>query len=193
MDRFRRSIGRNRGGKMIGFSGRLHAARIIVVWGLMLLLCGAGLTACGGGDDEAPAVASEEDADIGKAIRSQAWEAVITRPAQKVRIVGEGDITYQAEGTYVIASVKVTNLGEELQMIPRELLRLRDAQGREYEATQSAVQIAYILPRSMDLLLDSPVDPGEARESVIIYDVPREATGLKMAMEGTEETLDLGF
>ena len=180
---------------MIGFSGRLHTARIIVVWGLVLLLCSAGLTACGGGDDEASMaiVASEENAEIGKAIRSQAWEVMITRPLEKVRIVGEGDITYQAEGIYVIVPVKVTNLGDELLMIPRELLRLREAQGQEFQATQSAIQVAYILPRSMYLLLDSPVDSGETRESVIIYDVPTEARGLKMIMEGTEETLDLGF
>ena len=180
---------------MIRFSGRLHAAKTMLAWGLVLLLCGASLTACGRGEGETstPVVASQADAEIGKAIRSQAWEATITRPAERLRIVGEGDITYQAEGIYVIVPVKVTNLGEELQMIPRELLRLREAQGQEFEATQSAIQIAYILPRSMDLLLDSPVDSGQARESVIIYDVPAEATGVKMTMEGTEETLEMGF
>lgn len=178
-----------------GFSRCLYAARIMVVWGLVLLLCGAGLTACGGGGDEEsmPVVASEQDAEIGKPIQSQAWEVMITRSAQKLRIVGEGEITYQAEGIYVIVPVKVTNIGEELEMIPRELLRLRDAQGQEFQATQSAIQVAYILPRSMDLLLDSPVASGEARESVIIYDVSTEATGLMMTVEGTEETLDLGF
>ena len=140
-----------------------------------------------------PVVASEEEAEIGRAIQSQAWEVMVTKPSEKLSLVGKGDITYRAEGIFVIVFVKVTNLGKELQMIPRELLRLRDAQGREFEATQSAIQIAYILPRGMELLLDSPMASAESRESIIIYDVPTDATGLRMTMEGTEETLDLGF
>ena len=37
------------------------------------------------------------------------------------------------------------------------------------------------------------MDAGEAREGPLIYDVPEDATGLILVMEGTDETLDLGF
>jgi hypothetical protein len=167
----------------------------MVLGSLVLLLCAAGLVACGGGDGEASMriVASEEKAEIGKAIQFQGWQVMVTKPSEKLKLVGKGEITYQPQGIFVIVFVKVTNLGKELQMIPRDLFRLRDAQGREFEATQSAIQIAYILPRGGELLLDSPMDPEESRESIIIYDVPGDATGLMVTMEGTEETLDLGF
>lgn len=180
---------------MTAFRWRLSTARIMVVGGVVLLLCGAGLTACGrgGGEMSMPIVASEEKAEIGKAIRAGDWEVMVTKPSEKLNIVGKGEITYQPEGIFVIVFVKVTNLGKDLQMIPRELLRLRDAQGREFHATKSAIQVAYILPRGMELLLDSPMAPGASRESIIIYDVPMKASGLRMTMEGTEETLDLGF
>jgi len=183
------------GDKMIGSSGHVSTARIVVIGGLVLLLCAVGLTACGrgGGRPSMAVVASEEEAEIGKAIQAQAWEVMVTKPSEKLSLVGKGDITYRAEGIYVILPLKVTNLGEEVRMIPRELLRLKDTQGREFEATQSAIQIAYILPKGMELLLDSPMASGVTRESVIIYDVPTDATGLEMTMEGTEETLDLGF
>ena len=180
------------------FRRHLFTSKIMILGSLVLLLCSAGLAACGGGGRgggkaSAPIVASEEKAEIGKALKSQGWEIMITKPSEKLKIVGKGDITYQPEGIFVVVFVKATNISKEMQMIPRDLVILRDAQGREFGVTKSAIQIAYILPRGMELLLDSPMAPGASRESVLIYDVPTDATELKLTMKGTEETINLGF
>jgi hypothetical protein len=174
-------------------SRRFSSVRFLAGVSLMLLWCLVSLTACGGGEESETVVASAEDVEIGKTLQGGDWEAVLTKPPEQAKIVGEGDITYQAEGTYLIVFIKVTNSGQALQVVPRELLKVIDGQNKEFKATQSAVQVAYILPRKMELLLDSPLPAGESRESIIIYDVPSDSSGLKLAIEGAEDTIDLGF
>ena len=128
---------------------------------LFLLATSVGLTACGAGGISEAAVASAEDVDLGKTLVADEWEATLTQPPQKEKIVGEGDITYQAEGTYLIVFVDVKNSGQALQVVPRDLLTIVDGQNQEVKATKSAVQVAYILPHNMELLLDSPLQAGE--------------------------------
>jgi hypothetical protein len=180
-------------GGLRGSSRRFSSVRLIAKVGLLLLWCIVGLTACGGGEETEAVVASAEDVEIGKTLQGGDWSAVLTQPPEQAKIVGEGNITYQAEGTYLIVFIKVTNSGQALQVVPRELLKVIDGQNQEFEAVKSAVQVAYILPRKMELLLDSPLPAGESRESVIIYDVPTDATGLKLIMEGGGDTIALGF
>jgi hypothetical protein len=180
-------------GRLTGASGYFSSTRLMAGVGLILLWCIVGLTACGGGEGSEAVVASAEDVEIGKELQGGDWKVALTKPPEQVKIVGEGDITYQAEGTYIIVFIKVTNSGQALQVVPRELLKVTDGQNQEFSATQSAVQVAYILPRKMELLLDSPLPAGESRESIIIYDVPSDAGGLKLTMTGVDETIDLGF
>ena len=167
----------------------------VTVAGLVFLLCATGLTACarGAAGTPTPVVAAAEKAEIGKAVRSGDWEVTLAGPAEKIKVVGEGDITYQAQGTYVVVPIRVTNKGTEMQLIPRTLLRLKDGQDREFEPTTSSIQVAYVLPRGIEPLLDSPMAADASRESIIMFDVPTDASGLKLTVAGVEETLGLGF
>jgi len=178
---------------MKGLKARLCPASGVAMAGLALLFCTAGLTACGGGKGPTAAAASAEKAAIGKTIKAGDWEVTLSGASEKLKIVGKAEITYQAQGTYVIVPVKVKNMGTAMQLLPSTDIELRDAQGRKFPATVSAVQVAYALPRGMGLLLDSPVEAGASRESIIIFDVPPDATQLQLALKGTEDRLDLGF
>jgi hypothetical protein len=80
-----------------------------------------------------------------------------------------------------------------MDVIPRDLVRLRDAEGTEYPATKGAIEIAYVLQKGGETILDTPVAPGASREGVIVYDVPSRATGLIVTVEGAEETIVLGY
>jgi len=167
---------------------------------LVLALCVLGLVACGGGDRETKVtVASAEDAEIGKAIRSGDWEVELIGPAEKQQMIG-GDvgggtaITYQAEnGVYVIVPVRVTNHMKEMDVVPRDLLVLIDDQGTQAPACHSTIQVAYVHLFEIDLLLDSPLAAGATRDSVCLFDVSTKASGLKLGVKGTTETTAVGF
>ncbi len=164
-------------------------------YGLMLLvlsfLC---LMACGGGGEDGNTKAVAEDVDLDQIIQSEDWSAKITQPSEQAQLVGEDKIVYQAEkGIFIFVFVEVENLSQALQVVPRDLLTLVDSQGNEYKATKSAIQVAYILPRDMALLLDSPMKAGEKRTSLVIYDVPSDASGFNLLIKGSDETLAVGF
>lgn len=167
---------------------------------LVLALCVLGLVACDGGDGETEAiVASAEDADIGKVIRSGDWEVELIGPAEKQQMIG-GDvgggtaITYQAEnGVYVIVPVRVTNHMKEMDVVPRDLLVLVDDQGNQAPGCHSTIQVAYVHMFEIDLLLDSPLAAGATRDSVCLFDISTDASGLELGVKGTTETFAVGF
>jgi hypothetical protein len=132
-------------------------------------------------------------AEVGKVVSSEDWEIEIIGPAEKVKVVGEGDITYQAEGIYVVVPVRVTNRAADMRLFPKSLLGLEDDRSRRFAPTSSSIQVAYALPRHIELLLDSPIAANGTRQSIIMFDVPDDATGLKLTIAGVEETIDLGF
>jgi hypothetical protein len=166
---------------------RVGGVRCLLLIGLMLL------TACGGGDG-ASTSADAAAAEIGKVIKSDQWQAELLQPPEQTKVVGEGNITYQSEnGTYLIVFLKVTNLSGTQQVVPRDLFTVHDGQGQEFKATKSAIQVAYVLNKGMQPLLDAPLGANTARDSVVIFDLPADASGLTLNMAGATDTLALGF
>jgi hypothetical protein len=157
---------------------------------LLILLCGASMSSC---KATRAAVASADRAEVGRMMEAEGWEVTLIGLSEKVQIVGWGEITYRADGVYIIVPLKVQNKGAEMRLLPQSQIQLRDAEGRQFRPTLSAIQVAYALPRDMELLLDSPFAAGADRESILIFDVPLGATDLQLALKGIDETLDLGF
>ena len=91
-----------------------------------------------------------------------------------------------------IVIMKFDNTGV-LQVVPRDLFLIVDSQGREYKATKSAIQVGYGLLADMTILLDAPMKVGETRDSLLTYDVPTDASDLKLKIKGTDQTIALGF
>ena len=157
-------------------------------------VCAVVLVACdGGGGSSAPDAADAEAAGIGDTIRSGDWEITLLELPEKAKIVGEGQITYQADGIYLIVPVEVAHSGQEMQLLPGYDLRVVDDQGREFETPEAPIQYAYVRAKQIDVLIGSPLNPGVPRQSVIIFEITEDATGLTMTMAGTEDTIALGF
>lgn len=159
----------------------------------LLAGCLALLVACGGGSSAGPVTADADKVDINKPLQVDNWEIALLKPPEKVKVVGAGNITYQAEGEFLIVFARVSNHGQEMQLVGRDLFVVRDEQGREYTPVKSAVQVAYVLQHGMEPSLDSPLAAGRSRDSVVVFDVAPDATGLTLGLEGTTETLRLGF
>lgn len=152
------------------------------------------LVACGGGGSSgAPVTADAAKVDVNKALQAGDWAIELLKPPEKIKVVGEGDITYQAEGEFLVVFAKVSNHGQEMQVVGRDLFIARDGQGQEYTPVKSAVQIAYVLQHGMEPSLDSPLAAGKSRDSVVIFDVPSAAADLTLTLDGATETLKLGF
>jgi hypothetical protein len=160
---------------------------------LLIVCCLLVLTACGGGSSSGPVMADAERVDISKPLQVGDWEIELLKPPEKIKVVGKGDITYQAEGEFLVVFAKVSNHGQVMQVVGRDLFITRDGQGQEYKPVKSAVQVAYVLEHGMEPSLDSPLAAGASRDSVVIFDVSPDATDLTLGFDGAEESLKLGF
>ena len=173
---------------------RKQLSRHRFVMGLMVFCCLLVVAACGGGSGGGgPEVAAAENVDTGQPLQAGDWTIELTKPPEKTKIVGEGDITYQADGSFLLVFADVTNGGDAMEMVGRNLFVVKDGQGEAYVPVKSAVQVAYVLQHGLEPSLDSPLGAGKTRESVIIFDVPIDASDLVFSIDGADETLNLGF
>jgi hypothetical protein len=160
-----------------------------VLTGFVLLLLLVGVVACGGG-----AAANAEDVDLDKTVSSQGWDITITAVPEKATVVGEGGFTSQAKGKYVIVFLQAVNNEPDYRLFPATLLQVVDGEDNSYDPTGSTVQFNLARTRpGVNLLLDSPMKGNETRDVVLIYDVPSDASDLKLQLEGAEEPLRLGL
>lgn len=178
-----------------GLSGLTVLARSLVA--LVLLLGAAGLAACGGLGEEATPEVAAGDADVGKVVEVDDWQVELLGPAEKAKIIGTGSYTYQADGIYLIVPVKVTNLGADIRMMPRDLMKAVDGQGKAYNAVAGSKMIAHLLVvGNQEVLVDNPFTEAggrNVRESIIMFDVPEGASGFVLTLMGSEETFKVGF
>jgi hypothetical protein len=160
----------------------------------LIACCLSILIACDGGESSpGPVTADTQNVDIGIPLQAGDWKVELLKPPEKIKVMGKGDITYQAEGEFLVVFAKVNNHGQVMQVVGRDLFIVRDGKGQEYNPVKSAVQIAYVLQHGMEPSLDSPLAAGESRDSVVIFDVPSDATGLTLGLAGTQDILKLGF
>ena len=187
--------------------GRGWAVACLASW-----LCVAVTAACAGDAGPTPAGSTSDSAAVGESLRATDWVVTLIDAPQLRERVGEmgwQDTVYgegewipegagEAEGMWLICSVELTNDGEEMRMLSGKLLKVTDAQGREFPMTgQSAhfIQIwsteGYAVPDNQ--ILQNPIDAGVTLEGPIIFDVAEDSTGLRLTADGIEESIDLGF
>ena len=184
-------------------------------------LCVAGCGRQGGEEDVvdvAPAVKAE-NAAIGKTIEGEGWRiTLLEAPEQMKRIGGEviGDATgvgryvslqgaqsfsdddVTADGIYLMAPIEIANISGEDQYVSQSVLKVMDADGQSYKSCGRIEHSVYvwITERWMDLesiLIPGVMVEGLTRQGPAIFDVPEDATGLLLMIDGVDETIDLGF
>ncbi len=122
---------------------------------------------------------------MGTIIDNDGWSATLLRPDYAVALEGPiGDL--YPNGRFVLAVVAVSNNSPTPRTIPPELFSLLDAVGRNYSPVpglSSAYLGLYGRGQRGDLALEDVLEPASGMRSVpVIFDVPLDATGLRLTM-----------
>ncbi|MFD1531915.1 DUF4352 domain-containing protein [Pseudonocardia aurantiaca] len=107
-------------------------------------------------------------ASIGDQIQDGSFGFTVTDVQTGLQDLGEGFLRSEAQGSYVLVHVTVTNVGTESQMFTSANQTLLDAQGREFEADAGAALMN--VPDSESFLTD--INPGNSVDGVLVFDVP---------------------
>ena len=175
-----------------------------------------------GGEGAAPGaqlVVKAENAAVGTSIEGEVWKLTLLDAPEQMKMIGgevvgdaagvgkyvrlqsgqsfsDDDIT--ADGVYMMAPIEITNVSDEAQYVSQSVLKVMDADGQSYDAGGRIEHKVYvwITERWMNEdneLIPGVMDPGQTRQGPTIFDVPEDATGLVLTIEGIEDTIDLGF
>ena len=189
--------------------------------GAMLLLTAASCGGQGGDQQAAAAqaVVKAENAAVGMSIEGQGWKVTLLDAPEQMKMIGgevvgdaagvgkyvalqsgqsfsDDDIT--AAGVYVMAPIEITNISDEAQYVSQTVFKGMGADGQSYQAGGRIEHKVYVwlTERWMNEdheLIPGVVDAGQTRTGPTIFDVPEDATGLVLMIEGADDTIDLGF
>lgn len=135
----------------------------------------------------AAAPTASTELPLGQLIDYDGWSATLLRPDYAVTLDGAiGDL--QPAGRFVLAVVAVMNNSPNPRLIPPDLFALTDAAGRTFLPTpgaSTAYLALYERGQRGDLALEDVLDAGSGVRSVpILFDVPLDATSLRLTMSG---------
>ncbi len=124
---------------------------------------------------------------LGTPIDYDGWTAVLVRPDYALPLDGAiGDL--QPAGQFVLTVVSVSNNSPTPRVIPPDLFVLVDNAGRSFTpvpGASSAYLALYERGQRGDLALEDGFEPVVGLFSVpIIFDVPSDATGLRLTVRG---------
>ena len=159
-----------------------------------------------------------ENAEAAKTIRSDEWAVTLVAQPEQTKIVGTGEDVdsssfrnssdpglgqrgnEEAEGVWIVLPVEITNESGDLAMLSKRQFTVVDDQGGEYPVGETTVLFVTILGSGGrwetvqdHQLIQFVFENGDTRTGPLVFDVPEDATGLKMVMEGTEDAIALGF
>jgi hypothetical protein len=106
-------------------------------------------------------------AGIGDQVQDGSFAFTVTDVETK-QSLGSGFLKSDAEGSYVLVHVTVTNVGTEASTFSDSNQTLLDADGREFSA-DSGTAVMY-LPDSQAFL--NQINPGNKVDGVLVFDVP---------------------
>ena len=184
---------------------------------LTLALSVMGCASEGGEQESGPQelVVKAENAEVGKTLEAQGWSISLVDQPEQAKQVGSGAAAAmtdeadgfggrsgvrEAVGVWLILPVEMVNSTGEMAFFPKSLLMVADAGGGEYPPAKAREAVAPLInaderweSQEKNQLIQWVFDTDVARQGPMVFDVPEDATGLKLAMEGTGETIDLGF
>lgn len=191
--------------------GLLGSKRSVLV-GLVIWLCVSVIAACGGEADPTTEANTADSADVGKSLQAQGWVVTLADQPELHKEVGSGtgagvgmgtegvgrSGVKEAEGLWLVLPVELSNETGDLALFPMKLTTVADGQGNSYALQPMPVHSSLVWAderwgKIENQLVNNVLEAEVTYEGPLVYDVAEDATGLKLIMEGTDETFNLGF
>ena len=182
-----------------------------ILFALLTWVWVLGVTGCTG-EPSPPTLAMDtaQGSGVGEAIASEDWAVTLIGQPYKTETVGKGTncgpysahvgCLRAAEGVWLIALVRLTNQASDLKFVPRAMLLVTDGIGREFILASRNAHADYLWEIEEDRweptvnqIPDNMLDSGASIEGPIIFDVPEDATGLRLQLKGSSAGIELGF
>lgn len=100
-----------------------------------------------------------------------------------------------AQGMFYIITLKVENKGKETKTVDSSMISLTDSQGRKFDRSIEGQTAKGLSQGKVDLFLQQ-VQPSLGVTGDIVFDIPKDATGLKLVVKGSYfgsgKEIDLG-
>ena len=100
-----------------------------------------------------------------------------------------------AQGLFYVISLKIENKAKETKTIDSSMITLTDSQGRTFDRSIDGQTAKGMAQGKVDLFLQQ-VQPGLNVNGDIVFDIPKDATGLKLLVKGgyfgKGQQIDLG-
>ncbi len=98
----------------------------------------------------------------------------------------------RTSGRYIKVTFEVKNVGDTLQSVGNT--QLVDSQGRKYTAASG---VSFFIPNEEQLFILDNINPGITKRYTEVYDIPKDATGLRFRPGGAvvlkDVYIDLGL
>ncbi len=114
---------------------------------------------------------------------------------QKAATLGNQYTKKTAQGQFYIVTIKIENKSKETKTIDSSMITLTDSQGRKFDRSIDGQTAKGLAEGKVDLFLQQ-VQPGLNVTGDIVFDIPKDATGLKLNVKGgyfgKEKQIELG-
>ena len=88
----------------------------------------------------------------------------------------------QAQGQFLVVTLKIENKGKETKTVDSSMITLTDNQGRKFDRSIEGQTAKGLSQGKVDLFLQQ-VQPGLSVTGDIVFDIPKDAEGLKLVVK----------
>jgi RNA polymerase subunit RPABC4/transcription elongation factor Spt4 len=136
---------------------------------------------------------TESIGKIGEAVTANDLSFTVT-DISKAKSLGNSYTKKDAQGTFNVVTLTIKNVGKETATIDSSMLKITDSQGRTFDRSIDGQTAKGLAQGKVDLFLQQ-VQPSLSVTGDIVFDLPDDATDLKLivkgSMFGTEKQISL--
>ncbi|MFH1142002.1 MAG: DUF4352 domain-containing protein [Chloroflexota bacterium] len=145
--------------------------------GLILLLVLVGIFA--GSSTQIDKATPTPVPGIGSAVIAANWEVSVSKSPSRVSSLSNRFSSTSTDGQFVLVPIHIRNVGKDSSTFSDSQLKIKDSQGREYDAAPYSVQSLV----DGGLFLEQ-INPGLSHETTVVFELPKDATGLVLLVQG---------
>ncbi len=158
-----------------------------------LVVAVVGITVANGGGSDTPSTTTSDTASVApapdkaapdaktaglnKAVRDGKFEFTVNDVKCGVKSVGPEGFAEKAQGQFCLVNMKVSNIGDEAQMLDGSSQFAFDADGKKFSSSTSAA--IYIEDNNTFL---NEINPGNSVEGTVVFDVPKTVKIVKLEL-----------